>query len=191
MLIDTMQFLQGLKFSFYRDIVDEDIVDPFTRVDIVEPYDKMMIEENYYYPVEEESKKEMETDTEVEEIAKDTLIKDLPKLKLCVHNTLFGSEYVSVDDEGNILVLSLPQLPLGSACHLKHNSENHKEITEENKFNISEENMYESSQCNLDRQKGKGGAPVARVVSPGVVVRRKCLNKVPGVVVRRKCLNKI
>ncbi|KAL3641437.1 hypothetical protein CASFOL_016405 [Castilleja foliolosa] len=157
MLIDTMQFLQGLKFSNDSKALsteDKDILDPFARVEIVEPHDKMMIKENSYYPVEEESKKEMETDIEVEEIAKDTFIEDLPKLKLCVHNTLFGSEFVSVDDVGNVLVLSLPQLPLGSACHLMRNSENHKEITEENKCNISEENVYESNQCNLDGQKG-------------------------------------
>ncbi|GFP81410.1 fanconi anemia group m protein homolog [Phtheirospermum japonicum] len=155
MLIDTMQFLQELTFSNDSKAFsaqDEDILDPFARDEIVGPRDKMMIEESSYYPVEEELKKEM---IEVEEIAKDAHIEDLPKLKPCVHNTLFGSEFVSVDDVGNVLVLSLPRLPLDSACHLLHNSENHKEITEQTKGNMLEDNMFESSQGNLDWQKRK------------------------------------
>ncbi|KAK6116697.1 hypothetical protein DH2020_049579 [Rehmannia glutinosa] len=174
-LIDTMQNLQGSTFS--KDIKtlsaeDEDILDPSFRVEAVGPEDEIM-EERFNDPAEGKLKKEIEIDTEVEEIAKDMHIEDFHKQKPCLHTLLFGSEFVSVDDVGNVLVLSLPQLPLesnfkhieggsmASAYHLMHDSEDHEENTVQGKGNPSscsrlpEENLLESSLRNLDAQKGK------------------------------------
>lgn len=56
-----------------------------------------------------------ETVRELQETAKDVHTEDSHKPKTSLHTFLFASEFVSVDDVGNVLVLSLPLLPLGSS----------------------------------------------------------------------------
>ncbi|GER37833.1 ATP-dependent DNA helicase MPH1 [Striga asiatica] len=124
MLIDTMQLLQGVPCSKDDKALiseDEDIIDPFFRVEAEESREKLM-EEKSADLADAELKKEVEDDVEVEGFAKDTCIKDFKKLELCVHKPLFGSEFVSVDDAGNVLVSSLPQLPLSSIGKHTENS---------------------------------------------------------------------
>lgn len=105
---------------------------------------------------------------------KDVHIEDFHKPKTCLHTFLFGSEFVSVDDIGNVLVFSLPQLPLesnskqiegsnmASVHHLVHDYKDHEENPVQAKGNPSShprslevENLHESSLCNPDAENGK------------------------------------
>lgn len=96
--------------------------------------------ERYTDPVKEKFKEEVEgTGGEHEEMVKDVHIEKSLKTKTWLHTFLFGSEFVSVDNVGNVLVLSLPHLPLesnskrtkvsnmASAYHLMHDYKGHEE----------------------------------------------------------------
>ncbi|KAL6525255.1 hypothetical protein OROMI_030848 [Orobanche minor] len=156
MLIDTMQYLQGLTFSEDGKTLsteDLDILNPSFRVEAVEPHDEM-VEDRSTDPAEEKLKEIIESD------ANDMHIEDSHKHKTCVHTPLFDSEFVSVDHVGNVLISSLPRLPLDSnSKHIEGNSivsANH--LTQDNPSSCSrlpEENLLESSPCNLDGQKGE------------------------------------
>ncbi|KAL3845636.1 hypothetical protein ACJIZ3_003039 [Penstemon smallii] len=129
MLIDTMQHLQGLTFSEDSKTLltkDEDILNPCLRDDTSEPPDEMLKDsERFNEPDEDNLQTEVqENDTEFGEIARteDVHIEDLHKQKPCLHMLLFDSEFVSVDDFGNVLVLSLPQLPLDSHSKCVHDN---------------------------------------------------------------------
>ncbi|KAL0326353.1 UNVERIFIED_CONTAM: DEAD-box ATP-dependent RNA helicase FANCM [Sesamum radiatum] len=117
---------------------------------------------------------ELETDRELQKIAKDMHIEDFHKQKPCLHTFLFASEFVSVDDNGNVLVLSLPQLPvesnskhidgssMASVCHLMLESEDHEENTVQAKDNPSlhlrspeVQILVDARLCNPDMQNGK------------------------------------
>ncbi|KAL0314141.1 UNVERIFIED_CONTAM: DEAD-box ATP-dependent RNA helicase FANCM [Sesamum angustifolium] len=117
---------------------------------------------------------ELETDRELQKIAKDMHIEDFHKQKPCLHTFLFASEFVSVDDNGNVLVLSLPQLPvesnskhidgssMASVCHLMLESEDHEEDTVQAKDNSSlhlrspeVQILVDARLCNPDMQNGK------------------------------------
>ncbi|KAG8378446.1 hypothetical protein BUALT_Bualt08G0138100 [Buddleja alternifolia] len=177
-LIDTMQYLQGLTFSTDSETLsaeDEEVSDPCLRVEVVEHHEEIIEDsERPDDPAEDKLKTEA-LQIEVEEIGrtKDMYIKNSHKQKPCRHTFLFGSEFVSVDDFGNVLVLSLPQLPLefSSKCvndsgmayvfHSMDNFENHED-TVKAKGNPSSqsrsrevENLIESSRCNPDVQEGK------------------------------------
>lgn len=77
---------------------------------------------------------------------------DPHKPKTWMHTFLFASEFVSVDDVGNVLVLSLPQLPLDSSTkqteasnmaspyYLIREYKDHAEIPLQPKDNPSAEN---------------------------------------------------
>ncbi|KAL6492806.1 hypothetical protein OROGR_032565 [Orobanche gracilis] len=178
MLIDTMQYLQGFTFSKDSKTLsteDLDILDPSFRVEAVEPHDEMVEYTATYCfsnfirsycrhfardsdgptdPAKEKLKEIVETD------ANDLHIEDSHKRKTCIHTPLFDSEFVSVDHVGNVLISSLPRLPLDSnSKHIEGNiigSANH--LTQDNPSSCSrlpEENLLESSPCNLDGQKGE------------------------------------
>ncbi|XP_057793601.1 DEAD-box ATP-dependent RNA helicase FANCM isoform X2 [Salvia miltiorrhiza] len=112
LLIDTMQHLQELTYSHDRNpsAEDDDVPDPCLRVLPVERQDNVIEDsERYMDRAEEESDKEAEgSGQELQET-------ELQKPKTWLHTFLFASEFVSVDGVGNVLVLSLPQLPLGSS----------------------------------------------------------------------------
>ncbi|KAI3464359.1 hypothetical protein Pfo_021022 [Paulownia fortunei] len=178
-LIDTMQYLQGLTLAndsktFSAEV--EHVSNPCFRVEAVEPHVEIIEDsERSNDPAEEKLKTEvLKTEIELEKIAKDMHIEDFHKQKPCLHALLFGSEFVSVDDVGNVLVLSLPQLPLesnskcivdssmASVYQLMQDSEDHEENTVQARGNPSShsrspevENLLESSLCNPDKQKGK------------------------------------
>ncbi|KAH6765134.1 hypothetical protein C2S51_016383 [Perilla frutescens var. frutescens] len=142
-LIDTMQHLQCLRYfnDSNSSAEDDDNSDPCLRAAVVEPHDKAIeVSEGYADPAEEKLKKEVEgTGGELDEMVKDVHIEDTHKPKTWSHTFLFASEFVSVDSVGNVLVLSLPQLPLesssklkegsnmASAYHLMHDYKNHEE----------------------------------------------------------------
>ncbi|CAI9754308.1 unnamed protein product [Fraxinus pennsylvanica] len=116
-LIDTMQNLQGLSFSTdckTSMTEDEDFSKPCFRLEAEELYDKNT-KENPGYSAEEELKTELpETDAELVDISrtKDISMQDIHGKNSVAHSFLFDSEFVSVDDLGRVLVLSLSQLPL-------------------------------------------------------------------------------
>ncbi|CAA0809880.1 DEAD/DEAH box RNA helicase family protein [Striga hermonthica] len=159
MLIDTMQLLQGIPCSKDdKDHIseDEDIIDPFFRVEAEGSHENLM-EEKSADLANEELKKEVEDDVEFEGFAKDACIEDFKKLELCVHTPLFGSEFVTVDDAGNVLVASLPQLPLGSIgkhteysnstafpCHSKHDQSHDERIVQKDDLFSGEDGILES-----------------------------------------------
>lgn len=91
---------------------------------------------------------------------KDVLSEDSHKPKTWLHTFLFASEFVSVDSVGNVLVLSLPQLPLDSSSkqtevsdmaspyHLMQDYTDHTEIPLQPIDNHSlEETVHEFSIC--------------------------------------------
>ncbi|CAA3017902.1 DEAD-box ATP-dependent RNA helicase FANCM isoform X2 [Olea europaea subsp. europaea] len=115
--IDTMQNLQGLSFSTDSKtsmMQDEDFSRPCFRLEAEELYDQNT-KENPGYSAEEELKTELpETDAELVDISrtKDMSMQDIHGQNSVAHSFLFDSEFVSVDDRGRVLVLSLSQLPL-------------------------------------------------------------------------------
>ncbi|KAL0360059.1 UNVERIFIED_CONTAM: DEAD-box ATP-dependent RNA helicase FANCM [Sesamum radiatum] len=96
--------------------VDEDISDPCLRAEAVQPHCEIKegSERSSDHAEEKLKTEELETDIELQKIAKDKHIEDFHKQKPLLHTFLFISEFVSVDDNGNVLVLSLPQLPVES-----------------------------------------------------------------------------
>ncbi|XP_042062897.1 DEAD-box ATP-dependent RNA helicase FANCM [Salvia splendens] len=118
-LIDTMQDLQDLPYSHDRNPSAEDdvILDPCLRVSEAEPRDNVIEDsERYTDPAEEESNREAEeSGRELQVTVKDLQSEDSHKPKTWLHTFLFASEFVSVDSVGNVLVLSLPQVPLDSS----------------------------------------------------------------------------
>ncbi|XP_011096497.1 uncharacterized protein LOC105175667 [Sesamum indicum] len=176
MLIDMMQYLQGLTFSEDNKILlaeDEDISDPCPRAEAVQPYCEIKEGSERSSDTEEKLKtEELEIDRELQKIDKDMRIEDFHKQKACLHTFLFVSEFVSVDDNGNVLVLSLPQLAvesnskhmdgssMASVCHLMPESEDHEENTVQAKDNPSShlpevQILVDSRLCNTDMQNGK------------------------------------
>ncbi|KAL1542826.1 hypothetical protein AAHA92_19865 [Salvia divinorum] len=119
LLIDTMQDLQDLPYSHdRRPSAEDDVVpDPCLRVSKVEPHDNVKEDsERYTDPAEEESNREAEeSGRELQVTVKDVQSEDSHKPKTLLHTFLFASEFVSVDSVGNVLVLSLPQVPLDSS----------------------------------------------------------------------------
>lgn len=72
--------------------------------------------ERYTDPAEEESNREAEeSGRELQVTVKDLQSEDSHKPKTWLHTFLFASEFVSVDSVGNVLVLSLPKVPLDSS----------------------------------------------------------------------------
>ncbi|KAL2520154.1 DEAD/DEAH box RNA helicase family protein [Forsythia ovata] len=118
-LIDTMQNLQGLSFSTYSRTSmteDENFSNPCFRLEAEELYDQNT-KDNPGYSAEEDLKTELpETDAKLVDISgtKDMCMQDIHGQKSGAHSFLFDSEFVSVDDLGRVLVLSLSQLPLVS-----------------------------------------------------------------------------
>ncbi|KAL8485930.1 hypothetical protein ACS0TY_028004 [Phlomoides rotata] len=176
MLIDTMQYLQGLTYSRESKASpeDEDSSDPCLRV-VAEEHHHTLIEdsERSNDPYEDKLKIEVEgMDIELEEIAEDVNIEDFHKPKTCLHTFIFDSEFVSVDNAGNVLVLSLPQLPLESMSqriegsnmtstyHLINNNKDHEENLVEGEGDPSwhprsPEVAHEFYICNPDAENGK------------------------------------
>ncbi|XP_073275949.1 DEAD-box ATP-dependent RNA helicase FANCM isoform X2 [Primulina huaijiensis] len=143
-LIDTMQCLQGRSLCIENITVfakDEDISYPSSRVEAVESHKGIMKERN---PAEGHWKT-VENDKELEETTRtrEMHIEDLDKQKPCRHTPLFGADSISVDDLGNVPVLSLPQFPL--QCHLK--SRNSINVSSVNKLMDNSENREENMQA--------------------------------------------
>ncbi|XP_073052699.1 DEAD-box ATP-dependent RNA helicase FANCM isoform X1 [Primulina eburnea] len=143
-LIDTMQCLQGRSFCIENITIfakDEDISYPSSRVEAVESHKGIMKERNpaegHWETVEND--KELEETTRTREMH----IENLDKQKPCRRTPLFGSESISVDDLGNVLVLSLPQFPLQS--HLK--SKNSIGVSSVNKLMDNSENREKKMQA--------------------------------------------
>ncbi|KAL7118213.1 hypothetical protein ACP275_03G121300 [Erythranthe tilingii] len=144
-LIDTMQYLQGLTFdddSKTFSAEHEDISEPCVGVEEVEPHEEIIEDSENFGPAEEKLETEVpETEIEFKKFAKDIDFEDFDKQKPCLHAPLFGSEFVSVDDVGNVQISSLPELPLqfNSKCTIDENivpeyllvpdSEDHEEDT--------------------------------------------------------------
>ncbi|XP_051139283.1 DEAD-box ATP-dependent RNA helicase FANCM [Andrographis paniculata] len=122
MLIDMMQSLQGLTFSNDSKILseeEEDTLNDCLRFEVVKPHDKV-IEDKFSDPTGENLNTEMvEAHTDVEDIAEVVQTEDTHKQGPCRHSLLFGSEFVSVDDDGNVLIMSLPKLSLESDSHVE------------------------------------------------------------------------
>lgn len=123
-----------------------------------------------YVPAEDKMKTEVQkTEIEHEKIAEDMDVDDFHKQKPCIHTLLFGSEFVSVDDVGNVLVSSLPELPLdsnskymlGGSLASEYPSMHDSKVNSVKGIPSSHlrlpelENLLESSPCNSDAQKGK------------------------------------
>ncbi|KAL9173437.1 hypothetical protein ABFS82_03G114100 [Erythranthe guttata] len=144
-LIDTMQYLQGLTFdddSKTFSAEHEDISEPCVRVEEVEPHEEIIEDSENFGPAEEKLETEVpETEIEFKKFAKDIDFEDFDKQKPCLHAPLFGSEFVSIDDVGNVQISSLPELPLqfNAKCTIDDNmvpeyllvpdSEDHEEDT--------------------------------------------------------------
>lgn len=82
-------------------------------------------------------------DVENEEIAKDVHIEDFHKPKTCLHTFIFDSEFVSIDNAGNVLVLSLPQLPLKSISQRHEGSNMASAYHSIDNYKDHEENLVE------------------------------------------------
>ncbi|XP_065847940.1 DEAD-box ATP-dependent RNA helicase FANCM isoform X2 [Euphorbia lathyris] len=129
-LIDTMQYLQNLSFS--REIVEDEISSgKRSGVDTVEKEgnDKEVADLLVCYDSPNTKSPEEVTDSDAWPMGKSRIqnhnVLDLRTQSTPVHSYLFGSEFLSVDVHGEVIILSVPVLPLKEAplC-FKQNSYN-------------------------------------------------------------------
>ncbi|XP_024930384.2 DEAD-box ATP-dependent RNA helicase FANCM isoform X1 [Ziziphus jujuba] len=123
LLIDTMQYLQELSFA------GNSKVSPFK-------HEEVCLEKSLETSVEQQNKKDMPLSDHSSE--KNCQAKDLgpeishtknletkekhgaceiPCQRAHGHSYLFGSDFVSVDDDGNVIIVTVPLLPFGKVSH--------------------------------------------------------------------------
>ncbi|XP_050233297.1 DEAD-box ATP-dependent RNA helicase FANCM isoform X2 [Mercurialis annua] len=132
MLIDTMQYLQNLSFPKEgRAFIIEDEISSgkCLEVDII---GKENNNEDLHLQIDSPSTKSQNkvidcevTPTETMRTEKQNVL-DLHSQHRPAHSYLFGSEYVSVDDLGKVIILSVPVLPLKEPSQTKFTSSSTK-----------------------------------------------------------------
>ncbi|KAI7741881.1 hypothetical protein M8C21_022455 [Ambrosia artemisiifolia] len=156
MLIDSMQYLQGLSFN----VPDEETTtEECFKAEAVDHHSSDTRED-------ELARKEPETDT--------LSLMDISKSKEKQHFFLFGSDFTTIDSNGSILILSVPMLPLkrisptkssipqntlipnclksDNSSHSKASSEEHPQIASD----VNEDDLIVTSCNDLQEEKYDG-----------------------------------
>ncbi|WCJ44258.1 ATP-dependent DNA helicase MPH1, partial [Euphorbia peplus] len=147
MLIDAMQYLQNLSFS--REVVEDEISSgKWLGVDHVEQEGNDKEVEDLLVCNDSPNTKSPEGVTDSKNVL-DLLTQNTP-----VHSYLFGSEFVSVDSHGHIIILSVPVLPLKEAplC-FKQTSYNLKTLCKESKKSSLPIASVAQSESNIMQEK--------------------------------------
>ncbi|KAA8546304.1 hypothetical protein F0562_002957 [Nyssa sinensis] len=132
MLIDSMQRLQG--FSFSRDskasfVEDEASSDLCLQVETVEQHDNSTKDLQSFHNSPEVHSPRKVSDSDMLPMAMETsstmekhCMPDFEGLNPTRHSYLFGSDFVSVDALGDVVIVSVPLLPLKEVSHSKYTS---------------------------------------------------------------------
>ncbi|KAL3503905.1 hypothetical protein ACH5RR_033746 [Cinchona calisaya] len=128
MLIHTMQYLQELSSSRSKAFLNEDWAssEPYSVTGAVEQCNDKMKELRTYGNFAEKDCNREVSRTDVKPI-ENARTKEEPYMENSqrenwTHSFLFGSEFVSVDDLGRVLVLSVPPFPVKEFSHSKRMS---------------------------------------------------------------------
>ncbi|KAI3744811.1 hypothetical protein L1987_57904 [Smallanthus sonchifolius] len=160
MLIDTMQYLQGLSYNG----PDEETSEESFKVETVDDHNSNTREDDL-------ARKEPETDT--------FSLMDISKTKEQHHSFLFGSDFTTVDSNGSILILSVPHFPLKptkssipentlflyclKSANSKASSEDHPAIA----LDVNEDDLVVTSFNDLQEDKLDGDARVNSEILKG------------------------
>ncbi|KAI3795155.1 hypothetical protein L1987_37803 [Smallanthus sonchifolius] len=159
MLIDTMQYLQGLSFNGLGEETSK------------ESFKAETVDHNSNTREDDMARKEPETDT--------LSLMDISKTKEQHHSFLFGSDFTTVGSNGSILVLSVPHFPLKpTKSSIPENtmflhclkSDNSKASSEEHPviaLDVNEDDLVVTSFNDLQEDKLDGDARVNSVILKG------------------------